>query len=76
MTEEEWKSRVTTQLAGIDKRLRELEKAEAVDDVVRRGIDIRLQAIEDTLKWLVRLVIGGLLIGLISAIIQGGLLVP
>ena len=76
MTDEDWKSRVTTQLTGIDKRLRELEKSEAVDDVIRRGIDIRLQAIEDTLKWLVRLVIGGLLIGLISAIVKGGLLIP
>ena len=44
----------------------------AVDDVHRANVAVRLSAIEDTLKWLVRLVIGGLLMAGVTYAMQGG----
>lgn len=44
-----------------ERRIIALEMRNAVDEVHRANVARRLGAIEDTLKWLVRLVIGGLL---------------
>ncbi len=57
----------------IEKRLTELETRTAVEAVHRGNVADRLGAIEDTLKWLVRLVIGGLLMGIVTYVLQGGL---
>ena len=64
----------TNTLDHIRRRLTELETRNAVDDVHRANVATRLTAIEDTLKWLVRLIIGGLLMAAITYIVQGGLL--
>jgi len=56
----------------IEKRIVALETRGAVDDVPRDNVAVRLGKIEDTLKWLVRLVIGGLLMSGIAFVIQGG----
>ena len=58
---------------GLDGRLRMLETRNAVDAVHRDNVSNRLGAIEDTLKWLVRLVIGGMLLAAVSYAVQGGL---
>lgn len=57
----------------IEQRLANLETRNAVDAVHRDNVTERLVAIEDTLKWLVRLIIGGLLLGGMTFAIQGGL---
>ncbi|MFN3662281.1 pseudouridine synthase [Yoonia sp.] len=57
----------------IDSRLRALETRNAVDGVHRDNVATRLGAIEDTLKWLVRLMIGGMLMAAVSYAVQGGL---
>jgi|TARA_R110000803_G_scaffold149575_1_gene214986 hypothetical protein len=58
-----------------DSRLVDLEKHRAVDNVHRANVEKRLYGIEDTLKWLVRLIIGGMLVGLVGFALKGGLLI-
>lgn len=62
----EWATRV-------DLRLIALETRAAVDDVHRENVAVRLGHIDDTLKWLVRLVIGGLLMSALAFLLRGGL---
>ncbi len=71
MTSDEWRAGVTRQLANIEHRLAKLEQSDAVDDVMRQGIETRLKSIEDTLKWLVRLVLGALILALLGAAMRG-----
>ncbi len=58
---------------AIEKRLQSLELRNAVDEVHRNNVESRLGAIEDTLKWLVRLIMGALIMGAIAYGLQGGL---
>jgi hypothetical protein len=58
---------------AIERRIIALETRNAVDDVHRVNVADRLCAIEDTLKWLVRLIIGGLLMAGVTYAVQGGL---
>jgi hypothetical protein len=57
----------------LERRIIALEMRNAVDEVHRANVARRLGAIEDTLKWLVRLVIGGLLMAGLTYAVQGGL---
>ena len=61
------------EIKNIHGRLTVLETRSAVDDVHRGNIIARLSSIEDTLKWLVRLVAGGIIAGVIAFIISGGI---
>ena len=63
----------TESLGQLERRIVALEMRNAVDDVHRANVATRLSAIEDTLKWLVRLVIGGLLMAGVTYAMQGGL---
>lgn len=65
---EEWTQR-------IEKRLVDLETRSAVDEVHRLNVSARLGAIEDTLKWLVRLIIGALIMAAVAYALQGGFVV-
>lgn len=60
-------------LSDLHQRVTNLETRSAVDEVHRSNIITRLSSIEDTLKWLVRLVMGGLLMGVVAYALQGGL---
>jgi hypothetical protein len=44
-----------------------------VDEVVRATVDSRLYAIEDMLKWLIRLVMGGLIMAMVAYVVAGGM---
>ena len=57
----------------LERRIVALEMRSAVEEVHRATVAQRLSAIEDTLKWLVRLVIGGLLMAGLTYAVQGGL---
>lgn len=63
---DEWMDKIETRLAALETR-------NAVDAVHRDNVTDRLVAIEDILKWLVRLIIGGLLLGGLTFALQGGL---
>ena len=56
----------------LERRIVALETRNAVDEVHRINVADRLSAIEDTLKWLVRLTIGGLLMAGLTYAVQGG----
>ena len=57
----------------VDKRLVELETQNAVNAVHRLNVSDRLSSIEDTLKWLVRLIVGGLIVSMLTYVVQGNL---
>ena len=57
----------------LERWLAALETRNAVDDVHRRNGSKRLRAIEDALSWLVRLIIGGILMAILTYAVQGGL---
>lgn len=57
----------------LERRLTALEIRNAVDDVHRGNVGDRLGAIEDALQWLVRLIVGGLLMAALAYAVQGGL---
>ena len=59
-------------LRALEKRVTALETRGAVDDVHRLNVTTRLDAIEDTLKWLVRLIIGALIMAAVGFALQGG----
>lgn len=57
----------------VEKRIAKLEMQAAIELVHRANVEQRLCAIEDTLKWLVRLIIGTLLMAAIAYALRGGL---
>ncbi len=57
----------------IERRLQTQEMFSAVEEVHRVNVEKRLTAIEDTLKWLVRLIVGALIMAAIAYAVQGGL---
>jgi hypothetical protein len=60
--------------ADLERRIATLETRSAVDDVHRSNVAGRLGAIEETLRWLVRLIIGGLLMSALAYEVQGGII--
>ncbi|WP_172295580.1 hemolysin XhlA family protein [Pseudoruegeria sp. HB172150] len=66
---EEWRR-------SIEKRLQSLELRDAVDEVHRMNVEERLGGIEESLKWLLRLVLGALVTGAMAYLIAGGLALP
>lgn len=59
----------------IEKRLQSLELRSAVDEVHRTNVEGRLGGIEEALKWLVRVIIGALLMGAMAYALKGGFFV-
>lgn len=72
MTEDGWREGVLSRLTALEVRLGEVEKGNAVDGAHRDYVEKRLTSIEDTLKWLVRLIIGALVLGVIGFALKGG----
>ncbi|MEM1386901.1 MAG: pseudouridine synthase [Pseudomonadota bacterium] len=63
---EEWRR-------SVEKRLQSLELRNAVDEVHRLNVEDRLSGIEESLKWLLRLVMGALITAGLAYILAGGL---
>ncbi|SPJ22373.1 hemolysin XhlA family protein [Palleronia abyssalis] len=59
-------------MRAIERRLNIVETRNAVEDVHRGNVETRLTAIEDTLKWLVRLILGALILGIVAYALSGG----
>lgn len=56
----------------IEQRIQALETRGAVEEVHRINVEKRLGSIEDTLKWLVRLILGALMMAAIAYALKGG----
>lgn len=63
-------------MTALESRIYALEARDAVAAVHHQNITVRLDGIEDTLKWLVRLIIGGLVAAGVAFLVQGGLVIP
>ena len=72
MTMDDWRTAVDRRLAAIDRRLNQVETQNAVDEVHRTNVETRLGSIESSLTWLVRLIIGAIVLALLAFILQGG----
>ena len=59
-------------LRAIDARLYALETKGAVDEVHRINVETRLSGIEDTQKWLVRLILGAWIMSAVAYAFKGG----
>jgi hypothetical protein len=59
-------------MVGVDKRLQSLETFQAVEANHRQSVERRLGSIEDGVKWLLRLVVGSLVVGVITFALSGG----
>ena len=57
----------------LEQRVIALETRSAVDDVHRAAVENRLTAIEDTLRWLVRLILGAVVMALMAYALGGDL---
>jgi len=62
---EEW-------MRAIEARLTIVETRNAVEEVHRVNVENRLNAIEDSLKWLVRLILGAFVLALVAYGLRGG----
>lgn len=70
---EERVKRLEAQSLAVEHRVQALETAKAVEEVHYGNLSNRLVSIEDTLKWLVRLIIGALVTALLYFVIAGGM---
>ncbi|WP_102109901.1 hemolysin XhlA family protein [Oceaniglobus roseus] len=59
---------------AIEARLIAAETRNAVDEVHRVNVEKRLSAIEDTLKWLVRLIVGAMLMAALTLLFREGVI--
>ena len=58
----------------LEARVNALETRSAVDDVHRSNVETRLGSIEDSLKWLVRLIMGAFVTGVITYVLRAGII--
>lgn len=65
--------RVQERLKDHETRIRKLELSEAGATQWRESTTEKLDGIEDSLKWVTRLVLGGLILAAITFVIAGGL---
>lgn len=52
-----------------------MEKADAIADVHRKNVEVRLATIESNTTWLIRLIVGALVVALLAYALKGGLTV-
>lgn len=61
-----------TRFNRIEERLNAVEKRDAVSEVHHKNVVRRLDAIDDTQKWIVRLILGAMIMGIVGFALQGG----
>ena len=69
---ETWRGEVNARLGAIEQKITVLETQSAVDEVHRTNVEKRLTSIENTLQWLVRLILGALILAMIGFAMSGG----
>lgn len=80
MTVDQWRETLLEKIKELEEgykslstRLSSIEIKNATDEVHRVNVENRLASIEDTLKWLVRLIIGALVLAVVAFVIGGGI---
>jgi len=87
MTDREWhalsdqkltafEGRLNQRIISLEMRLAALETKDAVADVHRVNVEKRLAGIEETLRWLTRLMIAALIMAVMAFVAGGGLVLP
>lgn len=56
----------------LEKRIAQIELKIATSEIERTNVASRVGSMEDTQKWIVRLIVGGVLLALLGAVLQGG----
>ena len=64
--------RLQRQMEALGERVTEIEKSHSIADVVVQNIDRRLGGIEDSQKWIVRLILAAIITGLLGIVLVGG----
>lgn len=59
------------ELENLGLRITSVETNHSVQDVHRLNVERRLESIEDTLKWIVRLIMGAIILALLAVVLQG-----
>ena len=62
-----------TRLRELESRVFSLEAANAVQRLHNSNVEKSLASIHDNLKWLIRLVFGGIIMALLAFIVGGGM---
>jgi hypothetical protein len=82
ITTEEWRESLLNRIRSLEAdikvlsdRLTHMEIKDAANDVHRKNVETRLSSIEDSLKWLVRLILSALVLAVMAFVIGGGLVV-
>lgn len=70
---EDLRAYVDTKVAALELRVRGIENSNAKAEVHHLNVEKRLSSIEGSLSWLVRLIIGAILLAVIAFIIGGGI---
>lgn len=72
MTDDNWREGVLNRLGALEKEMASLKVQSAVDEVHRQNVEKRLQAIEDGQKWLIRLILGAIVMAVMAFALSGG----
>lgn len=69
----ERQNRMSRELDDVRTRLTAVETDHVIANVHRTNVENRLAAIEDTLRWIVKLILGAIILALLGFIVQSGL---
>ena len=79
LTDVNWQNNVIDRLRSLEEgqkglaaRLSDVETKNAVDEVHRVNVEHRLEKIEGNTTWLVRLIIGAIIVGMLGLLSVGG----
>jgi len=71
-----FEGRLSVKMVSLEMRLTALETKDAVADVHRINVENRLGGIEETLRWLTRLMIAAMIMAFMAFVAGGGLVLP
>jgi type II secretory pathway component PulF len=72
MTDQETMARIARTLEDHGQRIGKLEVMEAAATVSRENMADNLKSIQSDIRWLIRLVIGALILAIVAFLIEGG----
>lgn len=73
MSETDWRNTTDVRIRSLESRQNAADTRDAVAEVHHTNVEKRLSAMEGTLVWLVRLIIGAMLLAVIAFVTNGGI---